>query len=102
MRQSRPIYFVFIIAFLVLFSLAFMPGLFTPSLIAQEPIPTVPTVPPATDTPTSVPGGPGTPTPTPPPPVPIPEPITVVLFGTGLAALSAAAASRRKKEEGEQ
>lgn len=29
-------------------------------------------------------------------PVPIPEPITVVLFGTGLAALSAAAASRRK------
>jgi hypothetical protein len=32
--------------------------------------------------------------------VPIPEPITVVLFGTGLAALSAAAASRRKKGNG--
>jgi hypothetical protein len=36
---------------------------------------------------TPVPGG----------PVPIPEPITVVLFGTGLAALSAAVASRRGK-----
>jgi hypothetical protein len=32
------------------------------------------------------------------PPVPIPEPITIVLFGTGLAALSAAAASRRRQE----
>lgn len=31
--------------------------------------------------------------------VPIPEPITVVLFGSGLAALSAAAAMRRKKSE---
>jgi hypothetical protein len=29
--------------------------------------------------------------------VTIPEPITVVLFGTGLAALSAAVASRRNK-----
>lgn len=33
------------------------------------------------------------------PPVPIPEPITIVLFGTGLAALSAAAASRRKNQD---
>lgn len=33
------------------------------------------------------------------PPVPIPEPITIVLFGTGLAALSAAAASRRKGQD---
>lgn len=39
-------------------------------------------------------------TPQPPAPVSIPEPITVVLFGTGLAALSAAAASRRKNEAG--
>ena len=39
-----------------------------------------------------------TPTTVPPAPVSIPEPITVVLFGTGLAALSAAAASRRKNE----
>jgi hypothetical protein len=37
-------------------------------------------------------------TPQPPAPVAIPEPITVVLFGTGLAALSAAAAARRKNE----
>lgn len=44
---------------------------------------------------------PDTLTPTPPPsgPVPIPEPVTVILFGTGLAALSAAVASRRKHEE---
>lgn len=67
----------------------------------------------ATPTPTNTPVGPtntptqvvtlppDTPTPTPPPsgPVPIPEPVTVVLFGTGLAALSAALASRRKTEE---
>ncbi|MDI9546872.1 MAG: PEP-CTERM sorting domain-containing protein [Chloroflexota bacterium] len=39
-----------------------------------------------------------TPPPTPVPPAEIPEPITVVLFGTGLAALSAAAASRRNKK----
>jgi hypothetical protein len=36
-------------------------------------------------------------TPVPGRPVPIPEPVTVVLFGTGLAALSAAVASRRGK-----
>lgn len=47
------------------------------------------TLPPDTPTPTPVPSG----------PVPIPEPVTVVLFGTGLAALSAALASRRKTEE---
>ncbi len=60
-----------------------------------------------TDTPTALvtlppdPDPTFTPTPTPPPsgPVPIPEPITVILFGTGLAALSAAVASRRKKDE---
>ncbi|MCE7980507.1 MAG: PEP-CTERM sorting domain-containing protein [Caldilinea sp. CFX5] len=47
------------------------------------------TLPPDTPTPTPIPSG----------PVPIPEPVTVVLFGTGLAALSAALASRRKTEE---
>lgn len=47
------------------------------------------------DTPTPNP----TATPIPSGPVPIPEPVTVVLFGTGLAALSAALASRRKTEE---
>lgn len=31
-------------------------------------------------------------------PVPIPEPVTVILFGTGLAALSAAVAARKRKE----
>jgi hypothetical protein len=36
-------------------------------------------------------------TPVPSGPVTIPEPLTVVLFGTGLAALSAAVASRRGK-----
>lgn len=64
-----------------------------------------------TPTPTNTPAGPtntptvvitlppDTPTPITSGPVPIPEPITVILFGTGLAALSAAVASRRKKEE---
>ena len=40
-----------------------------------------------------------TPTSTPVPPAEIPEPITVILFGTGLAALSAATALRRKKTD---
>lgn len=73
--------------------------------------PTNTPVPANTPTPTNTPVGPtNTPTqiatlppdtPTPPPsgPVPIPEPVTVVLFGTGLAALSAAVASRRKNSE---
>lgn len=75
--------------------------------------PTNTTVPTITPTPTNTPVGPtntptqiatlppDTPTPTPPTsgPVPIPEPVTVVLFGTGLAALSAAVASRRKTSE---
>jgi len=87
---------------------------------AEHPTPTVPaatpTVPAATPTvPGATPTVPGatatatpnasnptpvnpTPTSQPPQPVPIPEPITVVLFGTGLAALSAAVAARRKKE----
>ncbi|MFM7582768.1 MAG: PEP-CTERM sorting domain-containing protein [Caldilinea sp.] len=39
---------------------------------------------------------PPTPIPSTPAPVPIPEPITVVLFGTGLAALSAAMAARKR------
>jgi hypothetical protein len=99
MRQSRSIYLVFIVALLLLVSLTLMPGMMNSSLEAQEQ----PTVPPPTFTftPTATSEGPVTPPVTPPPPVPIPEPITVVLFGTGLAALSAAAASRRKKDDGE-
>jgi len=105
--------------------LVFAPGLTSQNTVfaqdvaetptAEQPTPTVPgatpTVPAATPT---VPGATVTATPDasnptpvnptstpisqPPQPVPIPEPITVVLFGTGLAALSAAVAARRKKE----
>jgi len=66
----------------------------------EPPAPTPTNTTEAPDTPvppTNTPEGPQpTRTPEPPAPVSIPEPITVVLFGTGLAALSAAAASRRK------
>jgi hypothetical protein len=86
---------------------------------AETPVtPTgVPTFPPATDTPTATPTGTATatntpvptdtpvlppqtvtPPPSPVPPSQIPEPITVILFGTGLAALSAYAARRKKQE----
>ena len=57
---------------------------------APEPTETQPS---PTQTPTTV----ITSEPQPSEPVSIPEPVTVILFGTGLAALSAAAA-RRKKE----
>jgi hypothetical protein len=63
----------------------------------NTPVPTGTLAPTAVETPvrpTSTPG----PSPTPvPSPVPIPEPVTVVLFGTGLAALSAAVATHRNK-----
>ena len=50
--------------------------------------------------PTAVPTAVQPPVPAPAPkPTNIPEPITVVLFGTGLAALSAAVAARRKKND---
>ena len=64
-----------------------------PKPTATEPAPPTATPPPIL--PTATEPGPG---PTPSEPVSIPEPITVILFGTGLAALSAAAAARRKKE----
>jgi hypothetical protein len=84
--------------------------------VTEQPTPTNTSAPPATPTATNTPVGPTatptlvvtlppdvttTPVPTAPPsgPVPIPEPVTVVLFGTGLAALSAALASRRKNDE---
>lgn len=84
MNKLRPIYFIFIVALLLFFSFTLIPGVFDSTVMAQGPVPTLPTI-----------EGPQPP----PPPVPIPEPITVVLFGTGLAALSAAAASRRKKDD---
>lgn len=48
-----------------------------------------PTAPPATATPSPV---------SPSEPTQIPEPITVILFGSGLAALSASVAKKRKKQ----
>ncbi|MCS6825896.1 MAG: PEP-CTERM sorting domain-containing protein [Caldilinea sp.] len=66
----------------------------TPTATVVQPTPT--------DTPTSTPTQVIvtpiiTPTPGPTPtPVPVPEPVTVVLFGAGLAALSAALAARRR------
>ena len=95
--------------------------LLPPAVLAQDaPVADTPTPEPATFTPTAtVQPATSTPTPqdptatptgqvatatavvtvTPQPPkvVPIPEPVTVVLFGTGLAALSAAIATRRNK-----
>ena len=78
----------------------------TPPSPTDTPVPPTPTTVPTTEPPTATSPAP---TPTSPPPAPtptdvpgepvnIPEPITVVLFGTGLAALSAAAAARRKPE----
>ena len=58
-----------------------------------NPVPLPTAVPPTAVPPTAVPPTPVPPTPA---PVPIPEPITVVLFGTGLAALSAAMAARKR------
>lgn len=75
------------------------PATFTPVPVVDTPTP-VPTntpVPPtATLVPTPIPPTPIPPTPE--VPVQIPEPITVVLFGTGLAALSASVSKRRKSQ----
>jgi hypothetical protein len=76
------------------------PPTFTPNATTQPPT--------ATNTPAGGPTATGTispitatavatVTPVPGGPVTIPEPVTVVLFGTGLAALSAAVATRRGK-----
>ncbi|WP_141608371.1 PEP-CTERM sorting domain-containing protein [Litorilinea aerophila] len=70
----------------------------TPVPATETPVPPTEEPPAETATPTATSSGPGS-SPGPSQPVTIPEPITVVLFGTGLAALSAAAASRRKKDE---
>ena len=67
----------------------------TPEFATSTPVPVPPTATPVAPTATSGPVGP-TPTPR---PVPIPEPVTVILFGTGLAALSATLATRRKKDK---
>jgi hypothetical protein len=121
MIRHRRYYLYIIPVALLLFSFALMFGqLSVPvsaGVLLVEPTIVVPTQPPPTDTPTPtetpVPTATSTetpvptitlppqtiePTPEPLPPYEIPEPITVILFGTGLAALSAAAARRRKQE----
>lgn len=73
-----------------------VPATNTPVPATNTPVPPT-AVPPtleATATATDVPPAP-TPEPT---PVPIPEPVTTILFGTGLAALSAAVAARRRNK----
>lgn len=69
------------------------PATATPTL-TPTPTPTGTTSPTPTATATTTPGP--RPTDSPARPVPIPEPVTVVLFGTGLAALSAALAARKR------
>lgn len=113
MSFSRRSHLSVVIVIALLFGALVLPMVATVSAYAQDadtptpepatatPVPpTVTPVPPtATPTPTPVftetPVGP-TPTPR---PVPIPEPVTVILFGTGLAALSATLATRRKKND---
>ncbi len=126
MRHSRSLYLVLIGAVLLLLSLSVM--IQARPVLAQQIPAAETTVAAPTDVPTSTPTSTATPTATsttpaevptatptatstgiapvptsttapPAPPVTIPEPITVVLFGTGLAALSAAAASRRKNKD---
>ena len=120
MNRYRQSYLYFIAAVFLVLSFAIMslgnfavPAVEAAPLAADTPTtqPTLPTevppteVPPTEAPPTEVPPTETlqppqtvTPPPTPVPPAEIPEPITVVLFGTGLAALSAAAASRRNKK----
>lgn len=119
MKSTVRIKLVFLATLLVVLALALLPSFTASRVLAQNAItptdqPATPTnTPVSTNTPaptnTPVPGATATiaaPTPastnTPVPPSPsrpvaIPEPVTVVLFGSGLAALSAAISSRRKK-----
>jgi hypothetical protein len=86
-QRSKWLYSILVVLFLLSFSVMFVQfgapvaADENASVLLQEDVP-VPTQPP----------------PTPLPPAEIPEPITVILFGTGLAALSAAAARRKKAE----
>ncbi len=98
-QRSKWLYPMLVVLFLLSFSVLF--GQFGAPVVAEEvdavqvqveaPESVQPqaTLPPATLPPPTV---------TPLPPAEIPEPITVILFGTGLAALSAAAARRKKAE----
>ena len=116
MKRTSTLRWSFVLAIVLFVGAILLPTLTTGAVFAQgDPQATATaTEPPATNTPTSTPSPtvvgptatefPATPTATPrpketPKPVPIPEPVTVVLFGTGLAALSAAVATRRKKND---
>ncbi len=77
------------------------PATATPVTPTATSIPATATLVP-TNTPTFTPVPTNTPTPAvvpPTTPVTVPEPVTVVLFGTGLAALSAAVATRRRRDD---
>lgn len=81
----------------IVLALIAMPFLAPADVAFAQDAPAVDT--PSPEPPTNTPVPP-TNTPVPAPrPAPIPEPVTVVLFGTGLAALSAAVAARRKREK---
>lgn len=119
MKRSFQARALAMVALALLFGVLLAPALVVTSAFAQDVVPAAdtPTAEPPTNTPvpptnTPVPPTPtlaptasdtpvaptSTPAPRPTPkPVPIPEPVTVVLFGTGLAALSAAVATRRNK-----
>ncbi len=103
MSDTRRSHLSVIIAVALLLGALVLPIVASISVFAQDTMNAdTPTPEPATATPvpTLVPtatSGPVGPTPTP-RPVPIPEPVTVILFGTGLAALSATLATRRKKD----
>lgn len=96
-----------VLAIVLLMFAVFSPVVISTAVFAQDSVaadtptpepPTPTSVPPtATSVPPTATETPVVPTPTP-RPVPIPEPVTVILFGTGLAALSATLATRRKKD----
>ena len=104
MSDTRRSHLSVVIAVALLLGALVLPIVASISVFAQDtvnadtPTPEPPTVTPVPPTlvPTAT-SGPVGPTPTP-RPVPIPEPVTVILFGTGLAALSATLATRRKKD----
>lgn len=104
MSATRRSHLSVVIAVALLLGALVLPIVASISVFAQDtvnadtPTPEPPTVTPVPPTlvPTAT-SGPVGPTPTP-RPVPIPEPVTVILFGTGLAALSATLAARRKKD----
>lgn len=100
MSDTRRSHLSVVIAVALLLGALVLPLAASVSVFAQDTVNVDPTSTPVpTFTPTLAPTATSTPVgPVPTPrPVPIPEPVTVILFGTGLAALSATLATRRKK-----